>query len=1065
MILTKSERKELDIDFEIDQKIQSGRLNEILILVPTNRKIRDMKKKIINSSPAKSTGKINLETIGTFAAKLFFNDPEIKGTILSDAASTVLLNQSFQEIKPKYFSNYKDRIPSGTLERIKNVISEYKKHGITPDVLRKESEQLEGSEKLKAEDIAGIYEKYQAKCDQISVKEIGDVYHLLNQFDKAEFEKRFRAFFPDVKLMIVNGFDEFTSPEIEILNTASGLQNLELFLSFDYYFYNPLMFSHLDKCYYKLEGKGFRQVTDSSPALQNKFRAAVREKLFKAKTDEKIGDFKNKIIKFTAQNREKEIELIAKEIKCLLTQGKAEPDKICVAFNLIQKYSPAVRDIFSVYGIPFNLTDRYSLNASPPVIAIINLLEVLENDFYYKNILRALSGGYLDAIGVRKSNLIRVSVELKIISGYKNWVDSIQDALMQKSEEDNEEFSSIAAGSKNEYKKALEDIETINEFLHPFDKKMSPKEFLKNFTELIFKLGIPVKSVTQGGDRVEENVKAITTLIETVTELMELFSLEYKEDEKFSLKFFLNHIRTAVNSTRYNIKERQGYGVQVTNLSEIRGLEFDYLFISGLCDGDFPTRYTPEIFFSPSYVKDEQKHQAEERYHFYQSLSAWNKGLYLTMPLHEEKKEFVESNFLTEFTNLFSVSEKTEKDFDTATAGLFSKEEVLKFIGKNGVENVKKIDTIRNYNLELEPIKEAIEVNDKRINDPFGDSQFTGSIFNDLTEEAKEKLQDYNEKHYSISQLETYAKCPYKYFAERVLKLKPVEEPTEEIEALEMGTLLHSILYEFYSELSKKKIILAGCSTAEFNFAIDLIFKIAEEKIEKVNFHSPVSFFEKEKILGINGNKKNSILFMFLTAEKENRDGFTPQYFEETFHIVTNSGGQFTGRSGKHSPLSDFSVNKINIRGKIDRIDIDSAKNLFRVIDYKSGGKMPVAKDLLDGISLQLPLYMFAAKQLIKAQLSVDFDPASAEIYSLKFSDSDFGRKKIKNSDSKKRNTSEEEYIFANNMLIDICIDSIRKYVQAIVSGKFNLTKLKDRDNKVCNNCGFRSICRIQEVN
>ena len=108
---------------------------------------------------------------------------------------------------------------------------------------------------------------------------------------------------------------------------------------------------------------------------------------------------------------------------------------------------------------------------------------------------------------------------------------------------------------------------------------------------------------------------------------------------------------------------------------------------------------------------------------------------------------------------------------------------------------------------------------------------------------------------------------------------------------------------------------------------------------------------------------------------------------------------------------------------------------------------------------------MYAAKKLIEAQFSVDSNPYSAEIYSLKFSDSDFGRKQIKNSESRKRNISEEEYISANNELINVCLDSIEKYVKSIVSGKFNLTTLKDRENKVCKYCNFKSICRIQEVN
>ena len=484
-------------------------------------------------------------------------------------------------------------------------------------------------------------------------------------------------------------------------------------------------------------------------------------------------------------------------------------------------------------------------------------------------------------------------------------------------------------------------------------------------------------------------------------------------------------------------------------------LEFDHVFLAGLCDGDFPTRYSPEIFFSPSYMKDEIKHQGEERYHFYQALCSWKKRLYLTLPSNDEKKELVESNFLTEFTNLFGVSEKTEKDFEDT---LFSREEVLEFIGNRGVENVKNNESIKEYDIDIHMIEEAIKINELRTNNPFGDSEFTGNILENLSADAKAKLAEYKKRNYSISQLETYAKCPYKYFAERVLKLEPVEEPTEEIEALEMGTLLHSILFEFYVELNRKNIILQKSSGRDFDFAYKLIFRIAEEKIEKANFRSPVSFFEKEKVLGIKGDRKNSLLFKFLTAEKDNTDGFTPRYFERAF-------GQFGNANDKNSSLTDFTVRDINVRGKIDRIDISEADEKFKVIDYKIGGKIPTAKDLLEGISLQLPLYMYAAKKLIEAQLSVDSEPSSAEIYSLKFSDSDFGRKQIKNSESRKRNISEDDYISANNELINICLDSIEKHVKSIVNGRFNLTTLKDRENKVCKYCNFKSICRIQEVN
>ena len=288
MILSKNSKTSIDIDLEVDQKIKTGKLNKILLIVPTNRKSRYLKKELISFSPGKSTGKINLETIGTYSTKLLFDNYDASSKIISDAAASVLIKQSFQESKLKYFSYYKKDVPTGTLDRIKNVISEYKKHGITPKTLLEESKSLDGSERIKAEDIAAVFEKYQSKCNELGLKETGDIYSVLLETNQNEFEKKFKALYPEVDLVIVNGFDEFTSPEIEIITRSAKVNNLELFVSFDYYNYNHLIFSHLDKCYDKFSAKGFKEVEDKSQVVFNEFQNIVRDKLFKLKTKDKV---------------------------------------------------------------------------------------------------------------------------------------------------------------------------------------------------------------------------------------------------------------------------------------------------------------------------------------------------------------------------------------------------------------------------------------------------------------------------------------------------------------------------------------------------------------------------------------------------------------------------------------------------------------------------------------------------------------------------------------------------------------------------------------------------------
>ena len=156
MILTKAARTEFDVDFEIDIKIRNHSLNTLLMIVPTNRRIRALTREMVARSPGKVTGKLNLETIGSVSSRLFFNTDEIKSELISEAAASVILAQSFNEIKLNYFSDYKGEIPKGTVNRVRNVISEYKRHGITPAGIRTEAQSLSGSEKQKALDIANV---------------------------------------------------------------------------------------------------------------------------------------------------------------------------------------------------------------------------------------------------------------------------------------------------------------------------------------------------------------------------------------------------------------------------------------------------------------------------------------------------------------------------------------------------------------------------------------------------------------------------------------------------------------------------------------------------------------------------------------------------------------------------------------------------------------------------------------------------------------------------------------------------------------------------------------------
>ena len=99
------------------------------------------------------------------------------------------------------------------------------------------------------------------KINELKLFEIGDIYFNLNNLPEEEFHIGFRKLYPHVDLIIIQGFDEFTSPEIEIINTVSGIKDARLYLELDYSSNNPMVFKHLESTFSKLITKRFTPYT------------------------------------------------------------------------------------------------------------------------------------------------------------------------------------------------------------------------------------------------------------------------------------------------------------------------------------------------------------------------------------------------------------------------------------------------------------------------------------------------------------------------------------------------------------------------------------------------------------------------------------------------------------------------------------------------------------------------------------------------------------------------------------------------------------------------------------
>ncbi|HVZ38391.1 MAG TPA: PD-(D/E)XK nuclease family protein [Candidatus Kapabacteria bacterium] len=870
--------------------------------------------------------------------------------------------------------------------------------------------------------------------------------------------------------------------------------------------------------------------TDVPEEERRPFRHHMRKNLFR--TDDRIenSSFDHLIRAYGFFNREEEVQGIAAMAKSLILDQGIQPERICITAFAMDGYADLFREHLATHGIPSTITAPLPLNRNSVLTALLAALAIPAGGYDRRDVIRAITSPYLSfGAGIDAAALTEASTQLRIRRGRNAWVRRIEMRIAylrpRLAAIDDDDDRRAVSLELETLERALESIRTLTGMLDAFDRRMSPVEFRDAFLTLTATLRAPENVLRMRHeldartrtpqdwlrvhDEMERDTRALASFLHLLEEMTAFFEAELDraaeeadggatkaasgDVHRHPLEFYIEHLRAAAINSHYRLREKHDYGVLVAPVAAMQSLEFDVVILCGLIDGEFPSTYIPEMFLGRPLPDAQDRQLRRERVLFYSAITSFTKSLVATWPRFSGNAELVRSSFLDALIRITTIEESgfvTEVDElrvirdrvrrgemladglgflePIATLEALAEETGAALWARRTVPRIPAADgMLTNLRHTAAVERERAEGTAMRSHARAG--EFRGVITEALSDIEREELAARRSREYSPSQLELYARCPFKFFARRVVGAHAPASYDVSLTPLERGLLLHKVLFRLYSELrDDRELPLTAASSVA---ALERARELAREEIAGIIFDHPYWRIDQERILG--SGMLDGLLERWIHADAERTDEertkLTPEFFEVGFGM----GGGRDSSDPELSRNAPIDLHGITLRGKVDRVETYRRGDeiFFTVADYKTGAA-PSRTEIRDGTSLQLIIYLEVIRHLLADHYHVPLEnvkPAGGIYYRLDARRVDAEVKAIfvpnevkKDLLAMKSYRQDPETVDDLVTLIGDLFGRAAEYVEAIASGRFPVTPHDVAS--ACRGCEYHAACRVSQL-
>ena len=671
-----------------------------------------------------------------------------------------------------------------------------------------------------------------------------------------------------------------------------------------------------------------------------------------------------------------EVAAAAKEILRLVDDGKMPFHDIGVVARSLDSYGQIIKDIFHQHRIPLAGTLEEPLVQLPLTKAVILLVNLPAKDFLRSQVIDLLSSPYFqfqnidgNPASVRPDLWDLATRELAICTGVAEWrrlrrYSHRNLELRQISDDDEPRKIRIPSAQLTSLANI---VDTLMADLLRLPDKASWQEYAAAWKVLLKKyLG-----VAPGADATTPGAPSAPS--ETILDILEQLAGLDRVENRVALGDFAHTFQHWLERSAATEDQRNIDGVMVLNATAARGLSFRALFVLGMNEGVFPRTIREDAFLRD---RDREVLERDLGYKVSQKLTAFDEEKLLFMLLAGAARE-----------RLYCLFQRADES-GRALAPSWYIDELKRALGDNG--------------RPCEPINIPRSITEKASTAPFDrqDLLLPKELAIRLTLEGQDSTalveasaplpalykqgrkvaaeidqsggrllaydgvlanfdsywKHFSERGLSPTALESYARCPFQFFARHVLGLAPLDRPEEILgpSPAEFGELGHEILNSFYRALIDGGYFTGNAAKVDAETTLQAV---ADRAFADYEENSPVGY-----PLAWESLKEGIIQLLRQVVARDlgelSQSGFVPASLETD--VTAHLPGDWP------DPLKGLAI-----RGRMDRID--RKVDALRVIDYKfKFGTNPATQDknliraALRGERLQPPFYYMLAQSWLE---------------------------------------------------------------------------------------------------